>query len=148
MPVFPTIVSGKGGNFTFYPSSTSSAYTLQIESWNGNWQCDYDQVTPAGIGAGRMYLPIIGNHSWTLTYPLDQDTDQTWYAAGVTLNAGDVLYDCRFKRGTEVTVGSTTVYDRLQYTTVTAVELIDTQTDALRVRVTGMGGILTPYYPV
>lgn len=139
------VVNGHGGYMTYYADElaadigSSALLRIDVDTWAGDWKCDYVPVTPSGSGGGRLYLPVIGNHLWTLTFPLSvYPNDPSLFP----LSVGDVLYEVFFKRGTE-TFSSADMYDLLERTTVTDVQMIDNQLDAFRMQISGMGGVLT-----
>ena len=139
------IVNGHGGYLFFYADDieeeAETGSTLELDMWAGDWKCDYESGTPAGFGGGTLMLPIIGMHAWQVTCPLDAANDPS----DLEMFPGVVIYDAFFRRGTE-TDGGFQVYDRLERTTITSVQMLDNNMDAFRVMITGSGGVLTQGY--
>lgn len=138
-----SIVSGHGGSLFFYADEDDEAGgTVNLDTWEGRWSCEYTAATPTGSGNGTTYLPGIAVNTWSATFPLDT----TQLPETVGLYPGAPIYEAYFQRGNETNTGNP-VYDLLERTTVTNVQMVDdNKGDAFRVMVSGMGGILTQGY--
>lgn len=134
------IVSGHGGSLFFYVDEDDVlGTTVNIDTWAGRWACEYVPSTPSGSGNGVLYLPVIGVNTWEASFPLDT----TQLPEDLGLTPGFPIYEAFFRRGNE-TSGAFPVYDKLERTTITGVQMIDdNKGDAVRVVVAGMGGRLT-----
>ncbi len=131
-------VNAHYGAFAFYLDEdawlTNDLTTVATAFWQGNWACDYTPVTPAGSGDGTLYLPVIGNATWTVSFPMDE----TLTPDVLDLIEGNVLYEAIFVKGDSGTG------DKVERTTLTTVQITNNNTgDAVRVTLAGMGGRVT-----
>ncbi len=172
------IVNGHGGYLSVFPTVLGAdvgetpyggEVKFELTAWQGQWSCDYAVATPSGSGNGTLFLPRIGANRWTAVMPLDSTQvvsilselsgDHYYDIAELenngftnTFYVGMPIYEAYFRRGNEVWLDGTNndyrVYDVLERTVITDVQMIDDNTDALRVMLSGMGGRLLAGYTV
>lgn len=138
-----SVINAHVGELQFYltedDADAEDLVTVNTALWQGNWSCQYTPVTPAGSGDGTLVLPVIGTASWSVSFPLDDSQDP----AVLGLVEGTVIYQAFFKRG-EQEDGGFPVYDQVDRTTLTGIQMVNNSTgDAVRVTLTGMGGRVT-----
>jgi len=130
-------IAGRGGYVVLKPYGGTAA-TFNNSTWEVDDTAIKVACTPARAGTGIRYLTENTDAKWVVSAPLDTSE----LVQDLSIEEGRIMDKVLFAIG-QATTASFQMFDKIAETLIEDVRIVKDETDAIRVQISGCGGVLT-----